>query len=94
MLFEENNDEVVVIDIDETGKVTAIYDDEINDVLSSLGKLRRPRASSIDEDAETGLFVADLSPVGGPVLDGEVLKHDAERAEVSWITRNKVGYIP
>jgi len=92
MLYEENGDEVVVIDFSPTGRVTAIYDDELLDVLAGLGELRRPRASDINEDA-TGMFVADLSRVGGPILPGTQLKRDAERAEVAWLTRNVVGYV-
>lgn len=99
MLYEENNadgtvDEVAVLDFSPTGRITALYDDELHDVLTGLGTLRRPRASDINEDDQTGLFVPDLGRIGGPVLPGQQLKHDAERVEVNWITRHVIGYDP
>jgi len=94
MLHEEDKDEVVVFDFSPTGQVTVLYDDRLHDVLSGLGTLRRPRASDVNEDDETGLFVADLGRIGGPVLPGTRLKKDAERAEVAWITANVIGYQP
>ena len=92
MLPSENNDELVVIDVDPTGKITAIYDDSLCDLFESLGTLRRPRASEINEDPVTGLFVPDLTLSGGPVLPGRRLKREAEADEVSWLLRNRVGY--
>ena len=92
MSFEEDNSDIVVIDVSPIGEITAIYDDSLCDVFESLGRLRRPRASEINEDPETGLFVADLELSGGPVLPGRRLKQDAERAEVEWLLTNRVGY--
>ena len=87
-----NNQDLVVIDIDPTGTITAIYDDSLCNVFESLGKLRRPRASEINEDEDTGLFVPDLRLSGGPVLPGRRLKREAERDEVDWLLKNKVKF--
>ena len=93
MLPSENNEEIVVIDVSPTGKITAIYDDSLCGLFESLGTLRRPRASEIDEEPETGLFVPDLALSGGPRLPGRRLKKEAEADEVAWLLRHKVGYI-
>ena len=92
MPLSENNNDLVVIDVSPTGEIAAIYDDSLCDVFEALGRLRRPRASTIEEDPETGLFVPDLTLIGGPVLPGHRLKRDAERAEVAWLLEHRVGY--
>jgi hypothetical protein len=86
------DEEVVVIDVSPTGEITAIYDDQLCDVFESLGTLRRPRASEINEDPDTGLFVPDLTLSGGSQLPGRRLKREAEADEVAWLLRNRVGY--
>lgn len=84
--------EMIVIDFSPIGEVTALYDDRLIDVFENLGKVRRPRASDINEDPDTGLFIADLTRCGGPILEGQRLKKDAEAMEVAWITENIIGY--
>jgi hypothetical protein len=64
------------------GTVRAIYCEEID--LRSLGRPRIVRASHVEPDAE-GRWLADLGPVGGPVLGPFGSRSEALRAETSWL---------
>jgi len=87
MFTNENNEEVVVINCDQNLQVSAIYDDEISDLLQNLGSVKIQRASHV-EPTEDGQWQADLSPVDGPVLGPFLLRKDALDAEVAWLMEN------
>ena len=71
--------------VTETGEVRCIYSDSIS--LSLLGKLSITRASHVEPNS-VGQWMADLSPVGGPVLGPFELRTDALSAEVNWLRKN------
>lgn len=65
-----------------TGHCRCVYGEQIN--LSQLGQLRIRRASHVEPD-ETGRWVADLSPVNGPVLRPYSTRQQALEAELAWL---------
>jgi hypothetical protein len=68
--------------IDPQGRVTCLYSEAID--LTSLGELSIRRASQIEPDAQ-GQWLADLSPVGGPVLGPFGFRSEALLAEEAWL---------
>ncbi|MFI5305222.1 MAG: hypothetical protein ACHQYP_10570, partial [Nitrospiria bacterium] len=54
--------------------------------LCALGKLRHRRASYV-EPTETGEWMADLSPVGGPILGPFSKRSDAIREEINILNK-------
>jgi hypothetical protein len=64
------------------GRVRGIYGEAID--LAALGPPRITRASHVEPD-EMGRWLADLSPVGGPVLGPFDRRSDTLEAEVSWL---------
>jgi hypothetical protein len=71
--------------IEAGGGVRGIYGEEID--LAALGPARISRASHVEPD-ESGRWVADLSPVGGPVLGPFEKRSEALGAEVDWLVEN------
>ncbi len=71
--------------IEPTGRVRAIYGEEIN--LASLGHPEIFRASHVEPDAN-GRWHADLRPILGPVLGPFVNRTAALAAEVAWLERH------
>jgi hypothetical protein len=71
--------------IEKGGRVRSIYGEEI--ALDALGPLRIERASHVEPDS-SGRWLADLSPVGGPVLGPFDLRSEALAAEVEWLEAN------
>jgi hypothetical protein len=67
------------------GEARCIYSEEID--LRCLGTLTIRRASHV-EPAADGRWLADLSPVGGPVLGPFDLRTEALSAEVSWLEQH------
>ena len=67
------------------GRVRGVYGEEID--LAALGPLTITRASRVEPDDE-GRWLADLSPVGGPVLGPYDLRSEALGAEVAWLEAN------
>jgi hypothetical protein len=67
--------------------VEAIYSDELIDVLSELGSVSVRRASHVEPC--NGGWSADMSPVGGPVLEVFSKRQDAIDAEIEWLKSNK-----
>ena len=68
--------------IERDGSVRGIYGEAID--LAALGPPRITRASQVEPD-ERGRWLADLSPVGGPVLGPFDLRSEALEAEVAWL---------
>ena len=67
------------------GSVRGIYGEEI--ALDTLGPARITRASHVEPD-DQGRWLADLSPVGGPVLGPFDRRSEALGAEVAWLEAN------
>lgn len=68
--------------IDKSGTIRFVYSEEID--LSSLGRMDIRRASHVEPD-ENGQWLADLSPVNGPVLGPFTLRSQALAAESAWL---------
>jgi hypothetical protein len=68
------------------GTCKAIYGEEID--LATLGKLSIQRASHVEPVPSGEGWLADLSPVGGPVLGPFPRRSEAIAAEVAWLEAN------
>ena len=64
------------------GSVRGIYGEAID--LAALGPPRITRASHVEPDRH-GRWMADLSPVGGPILGPFDRRSEALEAEVEWL---------
>jgi hypothetical protein len=64
------------------GQFRGIYGEEI--ALHALSPLRIERASHVEPD-DSGRWMADLLPVGGPVLGPYEKRSEALTAEVAWL---------
>ena len=71
--------------IEPNGLVRGVYGEEI--ALDALGPPRISRASHVEPDA-SGRWLADLSPVGGPILGPFERRTKALEAEVAWLEAN------
>jgi hypothetical protein len=71
--------------ISPAGQVRCIYGEEIS--LQELGSVSIQRASHVEPDA-AGNWLADLSPVAGPVLGPFALRSEALAAEVAWLEQH------
>lgn len=65
------------------GTATAIYGEEIQ--LDAIGQTSVRRASHV-EPAPAGGWLADMSPVSGPVLGPFPRRSEALAAEVRWLS--------
>lgn len=71
--------------ISTAGNVRCIYIEAIP--LQELGTISIQRASHVEPDAN-GRWLADLSPVSGPVLGPFALRSEALAAEVAWLEQH------
>jgi hypothetical protein len=71
--------------IERDGRVRGIYGEEID--FAALGQARISRASHVEPDSQ-GRWIADLAPVGGPVLGPFDRRSEALEAEVAWLEEN------
>jgi hypothetical protein len=67
------------------GTIRAIYAEEID--LADLGSVLISRASQVEPDSQ-GRWMADLSPVRGPVLGPFNRRSEALAAELDWLEAN------
>ena len=67
------------------GTVRAIYAEDIQ--LTNLGSAVISRASHVEPDSQ-GRWLADLSPVSGPVLGPFNRRSEALAAELDWLEAN------
>jgi hypothetical protein len=67
------------------GTIRAIYGEEIE--FDSLGHAVITRASHVEPD-ERGCWLADLTPVAGPVLGPFDRRSEALAAELDWLEAN------
>jgi hypothetical protein len=71
--------------ITRAGHGRCIYDEVVD--LTSLGRVVIRRASHVEPDAD-GRWLADLSPVDGPVLGPFERRSTALDAECRWLREN------
>ena len=64
------------------GAIRCLYDEAIE--LAELGRLSIRRASHVEPD-ELGRWIADMSPVQGPVLGPFASRSEALAAEQDWL---------
>ncbi len=74
--------------VDAGGDVRCIYDEGID--LREIGALKITRASHVEPDQD-GNWLADMGPVGGPVLGPCGSRSEALAAERAWLM---VRYCP
>lgn len=74
--------------IEPGGAVRCIYGEEID--LAALGSPTISRASHVEPDQQ-GRWLADLSPVAGPVLGPFDVRSEALAAEHSWLETHWLG---
>ena len=67
------------------GTIRAVYAEDID--LGVLGQPVIRRASHVEPDQQ-GRWIADLSPVRGPVLGPFHQRSDALKAEQTWLESN------
>jgi hypothetical protein len=66
------------------GGAQCLYGEKI--VLQTLGSLDIKRASHVEPDPDQpGNWYVDLSPVGGPVMNGFTSRADALKWEETWL---------
>lgn len=68
-----------------SGRIRSLYDESIP--LAALGLLAIRRASHVEPD-HAGRWVADLAPLGGPVLGPFEQRSQALLAEQRWLESN------
>ncbi len=71
--------------VDRAGQVRCVYDEAID--LATLGRVEITRASHVEPDPG-GHWLADLRPVGGPVLGPFPRRSAALEAEAVWLEGN------
>ncbi|MBA4017582.1 MAG: hypothetical protein C0483_10455 [Pirellula sp.] len=64
------------------GHIRCLYDESLP--LQALGRLDIRRGSYVEPDA-SGLWTADLAPVGGPILGPFEHRCSALAAEIAWL---------
>jgi hypothetical protein len=69
--------------IEQSGLIRCLYGEEID--LAQFGQLSIRRGSYVEPD-ERGLWMADLAPVGGPVLGPFASRSAALAAEIDWLS--------
>jgi hypothetical protein len=67
------------------GTIRAVYAEAID--LGVLGHLVISRASHVEPD-DSGRWLADLTPVAGPILGPFDLRSEALEAEQTWLVTN------
>ena len=67
------------------GTIRAVYAEGID--FRQLGKLTIARASHVEPDVK-GHWIADLTPVAGPLLGPFDLRSEALEAEQVWLAKN------
>ncbi len=71
--------------IERSGIIRCLYSDELS--LHELGKLSITRGSHVEPN-ESGQWIADLLPVGGPQLGPFAQRSEALAAERQWLEAN------
>ncbi len=71
--------------INANGSARCVYAEDLD--LAALGPLSITRASHVEPDS-CGQWLADLSPVGGPILGPFSKRSHALNAEQTWLGAN------
>jgi hypothetical protein len=71
------------------GEAVFIYED--SHPCSDLGKESIQRASYVEPN-HAGLWIPDLSPLGGPRLEGHENREQALECEVKWLEENIIAF--
>ena len=71
--------------VESGGSIRCLYDEAIE--LATFGQLSISRGSHVEPTAD-GQWIADLSPVSGPLLGPFPLRTDALAAERHWLESN------
>ena len=71
--------------IQPSGNARCVYNEQIDS--AKLGRVTIRRASHVEPDVN-GQWVADLSPIDGPVLEPFSLRSAALSAERKWLEQN------
>ena len=74
--------------IERDGNARCIYTEEID--LAAIGSTTITRASHVEPD-QHGRWLADMGPVGGPVLGPFAKRSDALAAERAWLEANWIA---
>ena len=74
--------------IEPDGAARCIYDEAID--LAAIGSITITRASHVEPDQQ-GRWLADMSPVGGPVLTRFAHRSEALAAEHAWLKAHWLG---
>lgn len=75
----------IILSFNNEGQMKTLYNENIE--LEALGKLNIKRASHV-EPTNDGLWTADLTPIGGPILGPFKKRSIALEEEVNWINNN------
>ena len=73
------------------GSIRCVYSETLD--LSSFGLVSILRASHVEPDRE-GIWQADLSPVGGPILKPFATRSLALAAEQAWLEHHWIDQPP
>ncbi len=71
--------------IDSRGNCRCVYDERLP--LTELGRVQIERASHVEPDTD-GYWLADLSPVNGPLLGPFEKRSSALAAETAWLSEH------
>lgn len=71
------------------GRIKFIYDDSVAEVVKEVGQLTIKRASHV-EPTPGGEWVADMAPVGGPLLGPYPTRERALYEERYWLFVNNI----
>ena len=74
----------MIVHIDKMGTIECLYTESLD--LPEIGKLSIRRASYIEPDGN-GEWIADLSPVHGPIIGPFSKRSDALQAEIKWLNQ-------
>ncbi len=69
------------------GTITTLYDETLD--LANLGRISIARASHVEPDP-LGRWLADLSPVDGPLLGPFASRSEALEAERDWLLYSRL----
>ena len=78
---------MMTITIGPDGNVRCLYGEIID--LAEIGQTAITRASHVEPD-DAGRWVADLSPVSGPMLGPFPTRSQALAAEAAWLEANRL----
>ena len=71
--------------IDRHGNAYCVYDESLD--LASIGRMKIRRGSHVEPFGDDK-WIADLTPVGGPILGPFVLRSRALTAERKWLEKH------